>query len=392
MIEYKLSDILQIADKWFKTLFGGFDFWCTSEIIKIQQIGKNTYMELVEYEGEGKVKAKAKACIFDEAITKKFLQQTSIRSLAELAGAKILFHGYFSFHQEYGFSIVIKELSAEYTIGQLQKKQDDILLELQKLWIAYNNKQQQWWCPTYTVAVISSETSAGLKDFQTVIEQSGYRVHYSYYFCAIHGNDAMDQVHMQLQKIYADIQSGKKIDAVAIVRGGGGSSGIIWQNDLNIAKGICLMPVPVIVAIGHTPDKFILQELAWYGAKTPTDAAYKVVEVMDGWSASIDEIYENIVYSVEEKIVTLRERIETYHNAISQKLVQYIRETRLQIDAWYSTISAVSPEKLLQHGYALLLQNWEYITKEHIDSLKTGDSLQMKIYHKNFIIEIKEEK
>ncbi len=37
MIEYKLSDILQIADKGFKTLFAGFDFWCASELIKVQQ-------------------------------------------------------------------------------------------------------------------------------------------------------------------------------------------------------------------------------------------------------------------------------------------------------------------------------------------------------------------
>lgn len=56
-----------------------------------------------------------------------------MNSLEELTGIKILFHGYLSFHRDYGISIIINELSAEYTIGQLQKKQDDILIELEKM-------------------------------------------------------------------------------------------------------------------------------------------------------------------------------------------------------------------------------------------------------------------
>ena len=56
-----------------------------------------------------------------------------MKSMQELTGGKILFNGYFSFHTEYGFSLVVKELSAEFTIGHMQKKQDDIIVELQKL-------------------------------------------------------------------------------------------------------------------------------------------------------------------------------------------------------------------------------------------------------------------
>lgn len=88
---------------------------------------------MVEYDAEGKIIAKATGCIFDEFVCKKFLKETKLKHIDEIRGMKMLFHGRFSFHKEYHFSIIIDELSAEYTLGQLQKKQDDILQELLKL-------------------------------------------------------------------------------------------------------------------------------------------------------------------------------------------------------------------------------------------------------------------
>ena len=126
----------------------------------MQQIGKNVYLELIQYGPDGKIVAKAKGNIFNPHVSSDFLQDTGLTNLQQLAGSKLLFHGTFSFHQEYGFSINIDILSAEYTLGQLQKKQQDILLQLQKLGIVENNKNTQFGLPPYTLALISSATSA----------------------------------------------------------------------------------------------------------------------------------------------------------------------------------------------------------------------------------------
>ncbi|MBP7008065.1 hypothetical protein KBB05_05160 [Patescibacteria group bacterium] len=37
------------------------------------------------------------------------------------------------------------------------------------------------------------------------------------------------------------------------------------------------MPIPVIIAVGHTNDQYLLDEIAWMSAKTPTDAAYQLI-------------------------------------------------------------------------------------------------------------------
>lgn len=391
-VQYSLSQLLEIADRWFKTLFGGFTFRGKAEILKIQQKGKYIYLEMVEYDAEWKVTAKVKGCIFDEHSYTTFLRETKLGNVEAMQWLKILFRGRFSFHKDYNFSIIIDELSSEYTLGELQKKQDDILAELEKLGITYKNKQAQFGYPPFTIAVISAEGAAWLKDFQAVIDHEGYQINYRNYFCAMHGNNAIAAVNEQLQIVQADIMNGQIIDAVAIIRGGGESSGIVRQNDLEIAKSVCLMPVPVIVAIGHTPDRFILQDLAWYGAKTPTDAAYKIIELLEQWEEEIEVLYDAILTLGGNKFLEIRENIDTWNTAISAKLTHFLHAARLQIDGWYNTICAISPKKLLQSGYALLLQHDEYMKKADIDALQTGDELDIQVYDSHFTVKITHKK
>ncbi len=80
------------------------------------------------------------------------------------------------------------------------------------------------------------------------------------------------------------------------------------------------MPVPVIVAIGHTPDKFILQDIARYGAKTPTDGAYKLIELMQMWEGHLLTLYENIAQNIKNKKEEIRNNIELWNSSISEKL------------------------------------------------------------------------
>lgn len=196
----------------------------------------------------------------------------------------------------------------------------------------------------------------------------------------MHGNNAIEAVREQLQTIQSDMSQGKQIDAVVLVRGGGESSGITWQNDFEIAKLICTMKAPVIVAIGHTPDKTILQELAWYGAKTPTDAAYKILEMCTFWEGALQYLYDQITEKYADKMIEIRENIDYWHESISEKLSRFMKDTRRDIDSRYTTICTISPEKMLVQGYALLLQNGHYLDTIAVNTLTEGDSIQIKVY------------
>ncbi len=388
--QYTLLDLVKIVDGTFKEVFAWFDFRCECEILRVQQIGKNIYLELIQYGTDGKVLAKAKGNIFNPHVSSAFLENTGLANLQQLAGSKLLFHGAFSFHQEYGFSINIDILSAEYTLGQLQKKQQDILLQLQKLGIVENNKKTHFDLPPYTLALISSATSAWRLDFLSVVEQSGYAIQTKDYYSPMHGNDAQEWVYEALKTIYSDIKEGKKIDGVVIIRGWGGSSWIIWQNDLDIAKGICYMPVPVIVAVGHTADKFVLDDIAYFSAKTPTDAAYFLVSLYEQTEKNIQQMLENIHVRTKETINNLLASIPSLYENIHIRIGAMLDTIQQNIHLRYQWISSVSPENITKHGYALVLKDGQYLSKIQADELKTGDALEIKIFDKTIHVEVKD--
>ena len=76
----------------------------------------------------------------------------------------------------------------------------------------------------------------------------------------------------------------------------------------------------------------MLQEIAWYGAKTPTDAAYRLIEQLDQRSEDIEILYDSIVTLSSDKVFSMRENIDQRHLTVSQKLTYFLRHTRLQID------------------------------------------------------------
>ncbi len=141
-----------------------------------------------------------------------------------------------NFHKDYGVQLHIQNISSEYTLGTLKKKEQDIKGELKSLGIAELNKQKKLGLPPYRIAVISSPSSEGLKDFLQVMQESEYSFSYQLFESAIHGNNANGEIYQALQKIYKQIDEEKNFELVLIVRGGGGASGVMRYNDINIAK------------------------------------------------------------------------------------------------------------------------------------------------------------
>lgn len=388
--QYSLLDLVTIINGTFEEIFSEFSFWCACETVKLKQIWQFAYLELIQYGENNKVVAKANARIFNAQVYNDFLQQTKLNSLQQLAGSTILFRGSFSFHPEHGFSIIIDELSAEYTLWQLQKKQEDILDQLKQMGIVHNNKKTSLWKPPFTLAIVSSETSAGREDFLSVIEQSSYAIKTIDYYSPMHGNSAQKGVHEALQNIWKDIKIGNAIDAVVILRGWGWSSGIIWQNDIDIAKGICYMPVPVVIAVGHTTDKFVLDDIAFLSAKTPTDAAYYFCKIYEEYETQIGQLYTGIQERIQDVVVywktiipSLYENITVYVSTTYQKVLQ-------DIQLWYQAIQASSPENILKYWYALVLKDGQYLDKIEADSLEKWDELEIKLFDKVLKVEIKE--
>jgi len=388
-LRLKLSDLLKLVDKSFKQIFWWFTFWVECEVSRAKQYREKYYLDLVQFDENQQVVAKARWIIWDSSIWKEFFQKVKIKSFEDLKGYKFLFHWKLNFHYEYGFSISIDWISEEFILWQLKKTQDDIRKKLIDEKIYDKNLNLPLPYPPFVIAVISSSTSEGLKDFRTILEKSWYKFEIILYESPIHWNEAKQGVYLALKRIYKDIRSWKKIDFIAILRWGWWSHWIVWQNDEKIARWICYMPVPVIVAVWHTSDRYILDEVAKISAKTPSDAAYRLIEIVESYVRQLDDWYLRIKDIVNRKILEYKKDIDYRYEFIIKDILSKVERYKLNLHFYYNFIKNFSPEKLLSKWFALLFdEKWQILNRKAIEKLNQNDKLKVKIYDFEIYVKI----
>lgn len=70
-----------------------------------------------------------------------------------------------------------------------------------------------------------------------------------------------------------EVNERESADIICIVRGGGDAEDLCKYNNSDLLVAIRDSKIPVITGIGHADDKVLAQEVATYGAATPTAAA-----------------------------------------------------------------------------------------------------------------------
>ena len=104
------------------------------------------------------------------------------------------------------------------------------------------------------IAIISSETAAGYKDFIDQLDHNPYGyIFYRHLFPGImQGEQAESSIIQAFEKIFSYTDF---FDAVVIIRGGGSKSDLATFDNYNIAYYITQFPIPVLTGIGHEQDK-----------------------------------------------------------------------------------------------------------------------------------------
>jgi exonuclease VII large subunit len=122
----------------------------------------------------------------------------------------------------------------------------------------------------------------------------------------------------------------------------------LWQNTIDIAKGICYMQVPVIVAIGHTSDKSILDHICRFSCKTPTDAAYVLIKSYQQYQQELESLRESIQTQCNQQTNTINNNINILYQTIEQTIKQKFCTLNNMCQERYQTIQQFVPHHLLK--------------------------------------------
>lgn len=131
------------------------------------------------------------------------------------------------------------------------------------------------------LAIIHPDGSAARSDVDAVLAPLIKRGLLLVDTCAVRfeGHDAAGHLGQALDDILRKTWR-PRADLVLIVRGGGSATGMADIETREVAEKIARMPMPVVIGIGHAPDRGILSEVAWKACHTPTAAAVAVRDMV----------------------------------------------------------------------------------------------------------------
>ena len=309
--------------------------WVTAEISQVNVSKGHYYIDLVEKAEDGdEVIAQSYAVLWARTFTRINASKTSdLRSILK-QGLKVKLRIKIDFHEKYGLKLVIDDIDENFTYGNLAIQRAKIIKRLQAEQLLEKNKVVPLPLLFKNIAVLSSETAAGLKDFYTHLNQNeyGYTFHTQLFPIAVQGIHTEETFLTQLAKV-----DWTKFDIICVIRGGGSKLDLAAFDSYAISVAIAKCAIPVLTGIGHEIDETIADMVSNTSLKTPTAVASFIIN-------------RNLEF--ESNIVQMNQEI----NLLARKQVQ--RSTIL-LTSIKSEVKALS-----QHKIAVANQTLHYIQQQ----------------------------
>ncbi len=278
-------------------------FWIRAEIseITINRSG-HCYLELVEMdEASDEVLARGRATIWSYSfrMLKPYFETTTGQSFSE--GIKVLVQAKVEYHPVYGMSLNIRDIDPAFTMGDMARKRREILQQLEQDGVLTMNQELKLPIVPQRIAIISSPTAAGLKDFsdQLANNPSGYKFYTKLFPAVMQGSDSPGSIMNALEQIflYEDF-----FDVVAIIRGGGAQLDLASFDHYELAYHITQFPIPIITGIGHDKDETVTDLVAHTKLKTPTAVAEFLISGATAFDQHLAEQKNRFVDLIQEHL------------------------------------------------------------------------------------------
>lgn len=322
--------------------------WVIAEIMEIQvNRSGHCYMELIEKsDSDTSVVAKSRATIwsFKYRMLRPYFESTTGSSLKQ--GIKVLVKAEVSFHEVYGLSLNITDIDPSYTMGDIALRRKEVLSRLEAAGVLKMNKELPLSEVPQRIAVISSETAAGLGDFMDSIVQNsyGYSFRITLYPAIMQGEAAEYSIISALEKVYENEEAH---DAVVIIRGGGSQSDLDCFNTFDLALNIAQFPLPVLTGIGHERDETIIDIVANRSLKTPTAVAAFLIEKVFLFADKLDRMEERFGHMVRAIIQEETLGLKQKASELNYLVKGFISEERRYFKSSMENLSGYAEQRLM---------------------------------------------
>lgn len=332
--------------------------WLQAEISELKQNPSgHCYLTLVEKDpGSNALLARATAIVWASTwrMVKPFFESQTGRALAP--GMRVMVKTQVSYSALYGLSLVIYDIDPSYTVGDLEMARQRTVARLEAEGMFGMNASLPLPALPRRLAVITSATAAGYRDFMHHLQDNeyGFKFVTKLFQAVMQGDSAPGSIIAALDAV---AEEAGDFDAVLILRGGGGAMDMVCFDDYDLAVNVAQFPLPVLTAIGHDHDYHVADMVAHTHVKTPTALADWLIERFASEQWQVDSLMQRLHLAVRSKAVRQQGVFDSLALRIAHAVHTRHADELRRVEALTLRLDAVDPRRALERGFLVALKD-----------------------------------
>ncbi len=312
------------------------------------------------------------------------------------AGMKILAKVLVSYHELYGLTLQIVDLDASYTLGEVQRQRQMTIKRLQADGVWDMNRETAMPILVQRIAVVSSASAAGYRDFMNELRSGGYAFRTELFDAVVQGAAAEESVTAALSAI---AERAEEFDAVAMIRGGGSATDLSCFDSYLICSYVAQFPLPVITGIGHDKDTSVADMVAHKALKTPTAVAAWLTDRMARIEAWLDEsarrLHDTAVAATRNERLRLerlasdtareggmyvercRSALGLLREQTAAAALRIVESNKARLEAADGLVEGRSPQSIMRMGFAVVRSGGRALLST--EGLRAGERIEVEL-------------
>jgi len=227
------------------------------------------------------------------------------------------------------YQFIVQTVDPVWTQGEQALNLRKLLENLTESGVLAENSTLRMKRVPLVVGLITAEGCAACRDFIETLRESGFPFIVHTAWAPMQGRETSKGVVAAFNKLLA-IQG---IDVVVLSRGGGSATDLNWFNDEAIARTISQLPWPVISGIGHETDTTLPDFAAHTRAKTPTQAASILVDMVADYLQDLDSLSDLLVRTAVPGLKRALDRLTGLEKQLANYTAAVLRKAEISLEA-----------------------------------------------------------
>ena len=169
------------------------------------------------------------------------------------------------------------------------------------------------------------------------------------------------------------------IEAIVLARGGGSREDLAVFDAEGLARDLAACPLPVVTGLGHEDDTTVADLVADYRAATPTAALVALLPDRQSLAIALNQqralLKQILVHRLQRERLWLESALQRLNSLHPQLLLPRLRE---QLEQRLELLAALSPQRLLERGFALVHQSDGQLLRS-VHQVRPGEVLQLQL-------------